>query len=156
MSESDIEALLRAARRVAGGEPLTSELMGQEGVPVPLRLVVAFVALTAADQPASKSAILTAAPAARSATYRAHSQLLEACQEVLPALVKAQLALIGVKVTASDLANQLQDANHAIRTERTRRERAEARRRAPARGARQAARTARGDCPAQPVSQHAQ
>ena len=126
MNDDDLQALLRAARRVADGEPLTSELMGQEGVPVSLRLVVAVVALTAADQAVSKTAILTAAPAARSATYRDHAGLLEEARTALPALVRAQLGLVGREVSAADLAEQLQDAHRTIRDERARRERAEA------------------------------
>ena len=125
MNDSDLEALLRVARRVADGESLTTNLMGEEGVPVPLRLIVAVVALSAADQPVSKSAILASAPAARSATYRDHSELLDAARELLPSLVQAELGLVGVKVTASVLADQLQEAHRTIREERARRERVE-------------------------------
>lgn len=126
MSDDDLQALLRAARRVADGELLTSELMGQERVPVPLRLVVAVVALTAADQAVSKTAVLAAAPAARSATYRDHAELLEEARTALPALVRAQLSLVGREVNAADLAAQLQEAHRTILEERVRRERAEA------------------------------
>ena len=72
-----ILALMRVARRVNDGETLTTDLMGEEGVPVDLRLVVAAVALTAADLPVNKKSIISSAPAARSAAYRDHSELLE-------------------------------------------------------------------------------
>lgn len=121
----DLEALIRVARRVADGEPLTTELMGKEGVPTALRLVVAAVALTAADQPVNKKALTTAAPAARSASYRDHPELLESVKTYLPALVQAQLELVGVKVTAAGLSQQLENANRIIREERVRREDAE-------------------------------
>ncbi len=125
MNDSDLEALLRVARRVSRGEALSSDLMGQEGVGVALRLVLAVVALTAADQPVTKSAILAAAPAARSATYRDHATLLEDAKELLPALVRAELGLVDVRVSVSDLADQLQAAYAAIRVERARREKVE-------------------------------
>ena len=41
MSDDGIEALLRAAAPVKGGEAFSGELLVQEGVPVPLRLVLA-------------------------------------------------------------------------------------------------------------------
>lgn len=121
----DLEALIRVARRVAEGEPLTTELMGEEGVPTALRLVVAAVALTAADLPVNKKALTTAAPAARSASYRDHPELLESVKVHLPALVQAQLGLVGVEVTAAGLSQQLENANRIIREERVRREDAE-------------------------------
>jgi len=124
MNDSDIDALLRVSQRISDGEALTSELMGQEGVPVPLRLVVAAAALSAADQPVNKSAILTAAPAARSATYREHAELLGALTTLVPALVRAELDLVGVSVTAAELSAQVQAAHRTIREERARRERA--------------------------------
>ena len=123
----DIDALIRVARRVAEGEALSTDLMGEEGVPVDLRLVVAAVALTAADRPVNKKSITTSAPAARSATSRDHAELLEAVKEVLPALVQAQLGLAGVSVTAAELGRQLEEANRVIRDERVRREEAEKR-----------------------------
>ena len=125
MNVDGIDALLRVARRVSEGEPLTTDLMGQEAVPTALRLVVAAVALTAADQPVNKKAVTTAAPAARSASYRDHSQLLDDVKEHLPALVEAQLQLVGVAVTAADLGRQLEHAHQIIRDERARRENAE-------------------------------
>lgn len=126
MNDSDLEALLRVARRIADGEALTSGLMAEESVPVPLRLVIAVTALSAANHSVTKSAILTAAPAARSATYRDHAKLLDAATELLPALVRAELELVGVTVTAAELSRQLQAANRTISEERIRRERAEA------------------------------
>lgn len=122
-----ISALIRVARRVASGEALTPDLMGEEGVPVDIRLVVAAVALTAADLSVNKKSITTSAPAARSATYRDHSELLKEVKEVLPALVQATLGLAGTKVTAVELSRQLEEANRVIRTERLRREEAEMR-----------------------------
>jgi len=121
----DLDALIRVARRVGDGEPLTTELMGEEGVPTSLRLLVAAVALTAADQPVNKKALTTAAPAARSASYRDHAELLESLKVHMPALVQAQLGLVGVEVTAAVLGQQLENANRIIREERVRREEAE-------------------------------
>lgn len=121
----DLDALIGVARRVAEGEALTTELMGEEGVPTALRLVVAAVALTAADQSVNKKALTTAAPAARSASYRDHAELLENVKTFLPALVQAQLGLVGVEVTAAGLSQQLENANRIIREERVRREDAE-------------------------------
>lgn len=118
MSDDGIAALIRVAERVAGGEPLTIELMGDEGVPVALRLVIASVALTAADLPVSKTSITSIAPATRSATYRDHAELLEAAKVALPPLVAAQLQLAGSKPTAADLAAKLEDANKTIARER--------------------------------------
>lgn len=126
MNGGDLDGLLRVARRVTDGEALTPQLMGQEGVPVPLRLVIAVAVLSAANQPVTKSAILTTAPAARSATYRDHAELLEELTALLPALVRAELDLVGVTVTAAELSDQLQAANRSIREERARRELAEA------------------------------
>lgn len=117
MSDADLEDLLRAALRVSEGEALTPGLMGEEGVPVALRLVAAVAVLSAADQPVTKSAILTAAPAARSATYRDHAELLEAATVGLPAVVRAELDLVGVKITAAELSSQLQAANRTIHYE---------------------------------------
>lgn len=127
MTDSSIDALIRAARRVAAGEPLTTELMADEAVPAALRLVIAAVTLTAADQPVNKKAITTAAPTARSATYRDHSELLEAAKDVLPAFVQAQLALVGSTATVSSLAADLENAYRIIRDERSRRVAAEER-----------------------------
>jgi len=62
------DAVICVAWRVAEREALTTDLMGKEGVPTALRLVVAAVALTAVDQPVNKKALSTAAPAARSAS----------------------------------------------------------------------------------------
>ena len=126
MSEG-IEALVRAARRVAGGEELTTDLMRTEGVPADLRLVIAAVTLTAADLPVNKKSITTAAPAARSATYRDHAELLGDAKDVLPSLVQAQLGLVGARVTAVELGHKLEEAHQIIRTERLRREEAEMR-----------------------------
>jgi hypothetical protein len=122
-----ILALMRVARRVNDGETLTTDLMGEEGVPVDLRLVVAAVALTAADLPVNKKSIISSAPAARSAAYRDHSELLEEVMEVLPALVQATLRLAGTKVTAVELSLQLEEANRVVGRERLRREEAEMR-----------------------------
>lgn len=126
MPDSGIEALMRVATRISEGEPLTNELMNNEGVPVALRLVTAAVALTAADMPVNKKLITTAAPAARSATYRDHADLLDHAKAVLPDLVAAQLAQVGVGVTAATLAAQLEAANRIIHEERTKRQQAEA------------------------------
>ena len=71
------DAVICVAWRVAEREALTTDLMGKEGVPTALRLVVAAVALTAVDQPVNKKALSTAAPAARSASYRDHAKFLE-------------------------------------------------------------------------------
>jgi len=121
----DLDALIRVARRVAEGEELTTGLMGEEGVPTALRLIVAAVALTAADQPVNKKALTTAAPAARSASYRDHAELLEHVKTCMSALIQAQLGLVGVEVTAAGLSQQLENANRIIREERVRREEAE-------------------------------
>jgi hypothetical protein len=120
--KDDIDALMRVAQRISNGETLSTELMGEEGVPTALRLVIAAVALTAADQPVSKKALTTAAPAARSASYRDHAELLSDAKEFLPALVQAQLKIVGVTVTATGLAEQLENANRIIREERVHRE----------------------------------
>jgi hypothetical protein len=125
MSQDATDALLRVAGRIAAGEDLTSELMNAEGVPVPLRLVLAAATLTAADLPVNKKSITTAAPAARSATYRDHAELLEQAKTLLPALVQAQLSLVGARVTAVQLGAQLEEANKIISAERARCEEAE-------------------------------
>lgn len=122
----DVQAVIRVARRVSGGAPLTSQLMGEEGVAVPLRILLAAAVLTAADQPVSKKAITTVAPAARSAAYREHAELLDQVKAALPALIQAQLELAGNQVTAAKLAQQLENANRIIETERQRRKEAEA------------------------------
>ena len=124
-ADDGIAALMRAAERVASGEPLTTELLGSEGVPVSLRLVLAGTALTAADRPVNKKSVTTAAPAARSATYREHADLLNHVVSVLPALVQAQLALVGSQVTAADLSAQLATAHRVIAEERALRRQAE-------------------------------
>lgn len=125
MIDDDIAALMRAAARVASGEPLTTDLLGSEGVPVALRLVLAGAALTAADRPVNKKSVTTAAPAARSATYRDHAQLLDQVVSSLPALVQAQLSLVGAQVTAADLSAQLATAHRVIAEERALRKKAE-------------------------------
>lgn len=121
----DIDAIIRVAQRIADGEDLSTQLMGEEDVPVPLRILLAAAVLTAADQPVTKKAITTASPAARSAVYREHADLLDKASAVLPALVQAQLDLVGSHVTAAALAEQLQNANQIIADERARREQAE-------------------------------
>lgn len=125
MNDESIQALMRASRRVAAGEPLSNDLLVSEGVPVALRLVVAATALTAADRPVNKKSVTTASPAARSAVYREHAGLLDDVVEVLPALVQAQLKLVGSQVTAADLSAQLARANEVIATERELRRQAE-------------------------------
>ncbi|WP_305782744.1 hypothetical protein [Symbioplanes lichenis] len=127
MSSDDIAALTRVAARIEAGEDLTTDLMGQEGVPVALRLVIAAVTLAAADMPVNKKSITTIAPAARSATYRDHADLLDQAKAVVPALVQAQLGLAGAKVSAADLARQLEAAHATIEKERRLREEAEER-----------------------------
>lgn len=127
MSDDGIAALMRVATRVAAGQRLTTHLMGEEGVPAALRLVLAAVALTAADRAVNKKSIAAAAPAARSATYRDHAELLEQVKTLIPALVQAQLGLVGTHVSASELARQLENANNIIHDERQLRETAEKR-----------------------------
>jgi hypothetical protein len=73
----ELDVVIRVARPVAEGEALTTDLIGKEGVPTAMRLVVAAVALTAADQPVNKKALSTAALAARSASYRDHAKFFE-------------------------------------------------------------------------------
>lgn len=121
----DVQAVIRVARRVADGEPLTTQMMGDEGVAVPLRILLAAAVLTAADQPVTKKAITTVAPAARSAAYREHAELLDQVKAALPALIQAQLELAGTRVTAATLAQQLENANRIIETERQHRKEAE-------------------------------
>lgn len=125
MNDDSIDALMRAARRVDAGEPLTNELLAAEGVPVALRLVLAAGVLTAADRPVNKKSVTAAAPAARSAAYREHAALLDDAVAVLPALVRAQLDSVGVAVSAVDLAAQLARANEVIAHERALRRQAE-------------------------------
>ncbi|MGI5515212.1 hypothetical protein [Streptomyces sp. CA-106131] len=125
MSDAGIEALMRAAARVKDGEAFSSDLLVQEGVPVTLRLVLAAAALAASDRPVNKKSVTTTAPAARSATYRDHAELLEQVTTVLPALVQAQLDRAGSGASVTDLARQLQEANRIIQKERELRQRAE-------------------------------
>ncbi|MBK7625246.1 MAG: hypothetical protein IPJ14_21950 [Kineosporiaceae bacterium] len=125
MTDTDLHALLRAARRVSQGEPLSTELLGAEGVPAALRLVTTTIALAAAGRPLTKKTITTAAPAARSAAYRDNADLLAEAIEVLPALVAAQLQLAGQSRTATQLSRELQQANESIERERKRRREAE-------------------------------
>lgn len=121
MSADDgIDALIRAARRVSDGEPLTGGLLTAEKVPARLRLVLAAVALTAADLPTSKRAIVDAAPAAWSATYRNHAALLQDIKVLVPGLVAAQLELLGAMPTSADLRLQLDQANASVGRERKR------------------------------------
>jgi chromosome condensin MukBEF ATPase and DNA-binding subunit MukB len=122
MSDDGIEALLRAARRVAAGEVLSSDLLNDEKVPARLRLVLAATALVAADKPASKRAIVHAAPASWSAVYRNHAELLDDIKKFLPELVASQLALAGSAPTATALRQQLDEANASINRERKRRQ----------------------------------
>ncbi|MFJ1652142.1 hypothetical protein ACIOC2_12130 [Streptomyces sp. NPDC088337] len=122
MSDDGIEALMRVASRVKGGEAFSGELLIQEGVPVALRLVLAAAVLAASDRPVNKKSVTITAPAARSATYRDHAELLEQVTTVLPALVQAQLDRAGSGVSVTDLARQLQEANRTIQKERERRE----------------------------------
>ena len=125
MSDPGIDALIRAAGRVAAGEKLTGELLGEEAVPVPLRLVLAAAVLAASDRPVTKKAVTATAPAARSATYRDHAQLLDQVTAQLPALVQAQLEAAGTGASVTDLSRQLQQANATIAEERRKREEAE-------------------------------
>lgn len=119
-NDGGIDALIRAARRIAAGEPLTGDLLTEEKVPTRLRLVLAATALTAADLPASKRAIVDAAPAAWSATYRNHAELLEDVKTLIPVLVASQLKLLGSMPTSSDLRLQLEQANASVDKERKR------------------------------------
>lgn len=124
--EDGIDALLRAARRVAAGEELTGELMAAEKVPARLRLVLAAAVLVAADRPASKKAIVEAAPAAWSATYRNHAEVLDDIKTFIPALVNAQLSASDRDApTAADLRAQLDEAHASIARERGRRRKVE-------------------------------
>jgi hypothetical protein len=97
----------RAAARVADGETRTTDLLGEEGVPVALRPVLAAAVLTAADRPVTKRSVTAIAPAARSATYRDHAELLNQVTTCMPALVQAQPELAGAQVSVAELAEQL-------------------------------------------------
>ncbi|TKA09430.1 hypothetical protein [Actinacidiphila oryziradicis] len=125
MSDDGIEALMRAASRIKGGEAFSSELLVQEGVPVALRLVLAAAVLTASDRPVNKKLVTATAPAARSATYRDHAELLEHVTTLLPTLVQAQLDRTASGASVTDLARQLQEANRIIQKERELRQKAE-------------------------------
>lgn len=127
MNDPGLDALVRAAARVAAGEKLTGELLGEEAVPVPLRLVLAAAVLAASDRRVTKKAVTAIAPAARSASYRDHAQLLDQVTAHLPALVQAQLETAGTGASVTDLARQLQHANDTIAEERRKREEAELR-----------------------------
>lgn len=118
--DDGIDALIRAARRVAAGEALTGDLLSEEKVPARLRLVLAAIALTAADLPASKRAIVDAAPAAWSATYRNHAALLDDIKKFVPGLVASQLELLGAMPTSAALRLQLDDANASVDRQRKR------------------------------------
>jgi hypothetical protein len=89
-------------------------------VPARLRLVLAATALTAADLPASKRAIVDAAPAAWSATYRNRAQLLEDIKTFVPGLVASQLEFLGAMPTSADLRLQLDQVNTSVDRERKR------------------------------------
>lgn len=119
-TDDGIDALIRAARRVAAGEALTGDLLTEEKVPARLRLVLAATALTAADLPASKRAIVDAAPAAWSATYRNHAALLEDVKRFVPGFVASQLELLGAMPTSADLRLQLDEANASVDRQRKR------------------------------------
>jgi DNA-binding phage protein len=121
----EIAKLLGAAERVGAGEPLTSDLMTEVGVPLDLRLVVAAVSLAAADQPLTKLSMTTAARAARSAAYRDHGDLMAYLKEHVPDLVQAQLGPVRREVSVTELAAELGKANETIARERTLREEAE-------------------------------
>lgn len=121
----DIARLLDAAERVQAGEALTTELLADVGVPVDLRLLVVATALVAADQPVTKLSMTTSAPAARSAAYRDHGDLMTRLKDVLPALVHAQLDAVRREVNVTQLAADLERANNTVAEERARREAAE-------------------------------
>lgn len=121
----DIAKLLDAAARVQAGEALTTELLADAGVPVDLRLLVAATALAAADQPVTKLSMTTSAPAARSAAYRDHSDLMAKLKDLIPVLVHAQLESVRREVSVTQLAADLEKANNTIAEERARREAAE-------------------------------
>lgn len=126
---TDLDAigrLLSAAARVKGGDRLTTELLTEEQVPVPVRLLVAAAALAGADQPLTKKSITEAAPAARSAVYREHKDLLDALQDLLPSLVAAQLQPVVREVTVAEVTRQLELANATVEEERKLRDQAEA------------------------------
>jgi hypothetical protein len=124
-ADDGIDALIRAARRVADGEELSGDLLAEEKVPARLRLVLAATALTAADMTTSKRAIVDAAPAAWSATYRNHAQLLDDIKKFLPPLIARQLAAVGEAPTSADLRHQLDLAHANTHRERQRREEVE-------------------------------
>ena len=122
-----LDALLTVASRINEGEVLSNDLMNEEGVPVSLRLFLAAAVLTAADLPVNKKTITFIAPAARSAAYRDHGELMERAKHLLPNLVAAQLRLAGKTVSVADLAAQLELAHQSIRRERARADEAETR-----------------------------
>ncbi|EWT05717.1 hypothetical protein N864_02845 [Intrasporangium chromatireducens Q5-1] len=122
MSADGLEELLRVAARVHSGETLTAELMAEEKVPARLRLLIAAAVLVAADRSPSKKAIIDTAPAGWSATNRNHGAFVEEVQQLLPALVNAQLNARQGAVTSADLRAQLHDAHASVQRERTRRQ----------------------------------
>ncbi len=95
--------------------------MDEEKVPVPLRLLTAAVAPAAAGLPVNKRLITAVAPAARSATYRDHAELMERVEVLMPILVNAQLLEVGSSVSVASLGQQLEEANAIIRDEKVRR-----------------------------------
>jgi hypothetical protein len=125
VSDPGLDALVRAAERVAVGEKLTDELL--QSVPVPLRLVLTTAVLAAADRPVNKKGVVDTARAARSAVYRNHAQLIDQLITHLPPFVQAQLQTAGTGVSVTELARQLQQANDTIAEERKKREEAELR-----------------------------
>ncbi len=125
MTEDDVAAVVQVARRIHEGEEWSGELMAQESVPVALRLLMAAVALSAAERPVNKKSITAAAPAARSASYRDHAELLEALVTWVPSMVAGQLQATGSKANATELARQLARANEVIAAERSAKAKAE-------------------------------
>lgn len=65
------------------------------------------------------------APAARSAAYRDHSDLMAKLKDLIPALVNAQLESVRRDVSVTQLVADLEKANNTIAEERARRQAAE-------------------------------
>ncbi len=125
MNDEGVVALMRAATRMADGESFSGDLLGAEGVPVALRLVVAAAVLAAADRPLTKKSVTSIAPAARSATYRDHAELLDQVTRLMPHFVRTQLESVKAGPSVTEMAKQLQEAHRTIDRERRRREEAE-------------------------------
>lgn len=114
----DLHALRLAAQSYANSlaEAGTADVVEHLGtVPVPARLLVAAVVLAAADKPVSTVNVYEVAAVSRGSAYNHHKAEMALIRGCVPAMVRAQMALLGSTAQTAELDEQVRERDESIR-----------------------------------------